>query len=333
MPVIYGVLDKSCFFDPGGLFGGLAGPGRIGGKMTVLRAAYTRITADAKDSGVAPGRGGIVFFHDRRTGLYHRSFAVRIYNELVGVAISLGWNATTGRYLEDSLPAVGSTLVAVGQDAIVGPLNASVFLGTPKGQAHDEPPICFEGDTWIDTTRGPVRAGDLASGDLVLTQDRGPQPVILSGLHLLGPSDLARDPSVRPIRISVGAIGEGLPRRPLLVAPGHRLLVRSRIAERMFGNAEVLVAATQLLALPGISVADDVASVAYAHITCARHEVIFAQGAPIETLYLGEEEAQSGPGSVAQLLQSPARPLVSGRRADLLAHCHLGNRVPLHAAF
>ena len=50
-----------------------------------------------------------------------------------------------------------------------------------------------------------------------------------------------------------GALGNGLPRRDLLVSRQHRMLVRSSIAGRMFGDKEVLVAAHHLTALPGVT--------------------------------------------------------------------------------
>jgi hypothetical protein len=48
-------------------------------------------------------------------------------------------------------------------------------------------------------------------------------------------------------------LGPGVPARPLHVSPQHRILLRNRVAQRMFGAAEVLVAAKALLDLPGVT--------------------------------------------------------------------------------
>lgn len=62
--------------------------------------------------------------------------------------------------------------------------------------------------------------------------------------------------------------------------------MRSRIAARMFETEEVLVAAAQLVGLPGITTAPPQA-VTYLHLLFDRHEVVFANGAPSESLYPG----------------------------------------------
>ena len=49
------------------------------------------------------------------------------------------------------------------------------------------------------------------------------------------------------------------------------MLVRSRIAERMFETAEVLVAAKHIVGLPGIALAEDLSEVTYVHFLCDRH--------------------------------------------------------------
>ncbi len=86
-----------------------------------------------------------------------------------------------------------------------------------------------------------------------------------------------------------GALGPGHPARPLVVSPQHRILVRSAIAQRMFGSAEVLVAAKQLLSLDGIDVAQDLETVEYFHILFDRHEIVFAKGTETESLYTGPQ--------------------------------------------
>jgi hypothetical protein len=57
----------------------------------------------------------------------------------------------------------------------------------------------------------------------------------------------------------------------------------------MFGNTEVLVAAKQLLEIEGVDVADDFDDVSYFHLLLDHHEIVYANGVPSESLYLGQE--------------------------------------------
>jgi hypothetical protein len=67
------------------------------------------------------------------------------------------------------------------------------------------------------------------------------------------------------------------------------MLVRSRIVQRMFGAPEVLVAAIRLVDTPGIYVDENVDEVEYFHLLFDEHQVIFAGGAPTESLFTGVE--------------------------------------------
>ncbi|WP_439143571.1 Hint domain-containing protein [Planktotalea sp.] len=145
-------------------------------------------------------------------------------------------------------------------------------------------PICFTAGTKIEVAHGEtVNVEDLAQGDMVMTADHGLQPVRWIGTKTIAAAHLAAQGNLRPIRISAGALGDDLPERDLLVSPQHRMLVRSWIAQRMFDENEVLVAAKHLLALDGIDVADDVHEVTYVHFLCDTHEVVFANGALSES--------------------------------------------------
>lgn len=105
--------------------------------------------------------------------------------------------------------------------------------------------------------------------------------------------DLRRNPRLRPVCISAGALGNGLPLRDLLVSRQHRMLVSSDIAKRMFGRTNVLVPAIRLTALPGVYVDEEIEEVEYFHLLFDRHEVIFAEGAPTESLFTGPEALKS----------------------------------------
>lgn len=200
----------------------------------------------------------------------------------------------TALFAVDGLSAESSTSAYI---ITLQPVTLTSFEAHYQGGlGHFDPfnpgslrPPCFAGGTLIRTLSGERPVEALQPGDLVVTADHGAQPLRVVLSTTLGPGRLIADPSLRPIRIAAGALGQGTPRRDLLVSPQHRVLVRSRIAERMFGSPEVLVAAKHLLGLPGIAVAEDVASVSYYHLVMDAHEVVESEGALTESFYPGPE--------------------------------------------
>lgn len=203
---------------------------------------------------------------------------------------------------------------------------------------------CFTRGTLIQTANGPVAVEDLGVGTMVVTRDNGHQPIRWIGRVTLSAQRLRAQPNLRPIRIAVGALGPNLPAQPLVVSPQHRILIRSAIAQRMFGAPEVLVAAKQLLPLKGIDIADDLETVEYFHILFGRHEIVFANGTETESLYTGPQ-ALRGVGRAAKAeifalfpelertssLPPSARELASGRMGRKLAMRHLQHGKPLVA--
>ena len=160
--------------------------------------------------------------------------------------------------------------------------------------------VCFTAGTLIGTLLGPVRVEDLKAGDDVLTLDTGTQKIRWIGSTHRDSIDLAVDPKLRPVRISAGALGEGLPAQNLLVSRQHRFLVRSAIAQRMFETSEVLLPAIKLIGLKGIDIAQDVDAVEYFHILFDRHEIVCSNGAWSESLFTGPEALQAVPPASAQ---------------------------------
>lgn len=197
---------------------------------------------------------------------------------------------------------------------------------------------CFARGTLIRTPRGDVAVEDLTPGDLLCTHDHGDQPIRWIGTRKLGPDELAANEKLRPIRIDEGALGPGTPAKDLVVSPQHRVLVSSGIAQRMFGTNQVLVAATQLRSVKGINIAADLTEVEYFHLLCDQHEVVEANGALTEKLFLGAEALKAiGPAARDEIFAlfpeieaggselSPVREIVQGGRARKLAERHVKN--------
>lgn len=163
---------------------------------------------------------------------------------------------------------------------------------------------CFTAGTSIRTPHGDRLVETLKVGDVVETLDNGPQTIRWIGERHLDSIDLAMNPRLRPIRIEAGALGNGLPNAALVVSPQHRMLVRSPIATRMFDSNEVFIPAKKLLDLPGVSVLSKTDAVTYLHLLFDRHEIVFAQDAPTESLFTGPEALKSvGKDALSEITQ------------------------------
>ena len=232
--------------------------------------------------------------------------------------------------VEFDAPATGETVtVSADVTSIVGTSGT----GTDAAMV-----VCFVQGTLIATADGDIPVEDLKVGDLVQTLDRGQQPLRWVGQRHLDAGELTENPNLRPIRIRKNVVSAGNGVGDLVVSPQHRILVASKVAQRMFGNTEVLVPAKQLLAIEGVEIADDFEEVTYFHILFDQHEIIYANGVPSESLYLGLEAQRSltpsGREEIHALfpeVTSPTfmptncRPMITNKRARQLALRHASN--------
>lgn len=204
--------------------------------------------------------------------------------------------------------------------------------------------ICFTNGTMFNAPNGPVLIDDLRQGDQLNTKDNGVQTIKWIWARRWTAPDLRQNPKLWPVRIEKGAFGDGLPRRELLVSRQHRILVVSKIVQRMFGCREVLVPAKDLLALEGVDIASDCAELTYYHILFDKHEIVFANGVPSESLHLGSEALKSmddaavdelcvifgvEPTVLSKMASDPARHIIAGNRARKLACRHAKNAKPI----
>jgi hypothetical protein len=198
---------------------------------------------------------------------------------MVAVSIGEGYSFTiVGVTFEGDAPAPGTTLTYSYNSAITNH-TSSVISAVP----------CFVRGTRIKTNLGVVRIEDLCVGMSICTQNSQAEPIRWIGSKIINRQELAKNPKLRPVCITAGALGGGFPERDLLVSRQHRMLVSSRISDRMFGTKDVLIPAIKLTKLTGIYVENSVDTVEYFHILLNRHEVIFAEGAPSESLFTGPE--------------------------------------------
>lgn len=269
---------------------------------------------------------------DAATGVEYRVIAVNFNNSSPSYATN------------EALAFVGTVPPFNTPLQVISAREGPGSFGTPSVDASDIVPVCFCKGTRIETLRGAVPVEGLRVGDRVLRADGG-HAVLRRILQTeLGAERLRRNDKLRPVRITAGALGQGLPRRDLLVSRQHRMLVTSPIARRMFGHADVLVPAIKLTALPGIWVDHTLAALAYYHLLFDAHEVIIAEGAPSESLLTGPEALRAvGPAARQEILTlfpeltrgdlapTPARFIPCGRRQKQLIARHAKNSKPLLA--
>lgn len=145
---------------------------------------------------------------------------------------------------------------------------------------------CFTPRAMMQTRRGGLRAGLVRPGDRLLTRDHGWQEVRWVGRKRLSADEVAADRRLCPVLIRAGALGPGMPERDQLVSRQHRMLIAGPRAELLFGEPEVLVAATNLVGLPGITECGPM-PVTYLHFLFDRHEILMADGAWSESFQPG----------------------------------------------
>ena len=132
-------------------------------------------------------------------------------------------------------------------------------------------PACYCAGTLIRIERGEVPVEQLAIGDSVWTLAGGLQAIRWIGSRSYQGRFLAGHSHLQPIRFSAGSLGDGLPRRDLLVSPKHAMFIDGVLVE-----AELLVNGTTINRV----IAD---RVDYFHIELDAHAVIWAEGTLSET--------------------------------------------------
>lgn len=195
-------------------------------------------------------------------------------------------NPVTGEY---TFIVDRSAVIASGTDQVV-----SFTVAGSDGANVDEDTvsitilICVARGTLIETETGPVPVETLAVGDRVVTFDGPTQPIRWIGSRLLTGHEMARDPSLKPIRISAHALGPDAPSRDLLVSPQHRVLLDGWRAELLFAEGQVLVPAKTLVNDHSITVEHAAREVEYFHLLFDSHEIILTEGLPTESFFPGD---------------------------------------------
>jgi len=131
---------------------------------------------------------------------------------------------------------------------------------------------CYCRGTLILTDKGEVPVEDLRIGHKVVTNSGHVRPIRWIGTRSYSGRFTATNPDVLPIRIKAGALGDGVPKRDLMVSPLHAMFID-----------HVLIPAYALVNGVSISRDRDISRVDYFHIELDSHDVVLAEGAPAET--------------------------------------------------
>lgn len=208
-----------------------------------------------------------------------------------------------------------------------------------KDNQYENYVSCFASGARIATPTGPRAVERLVPGDLVLTVDDGPQPILWAGRRTV-----RGDGPFAPVHLSRGVLGL---RQPLLVSPQHRMMAQGQRLELMFGIDSAFVAAKHLCDGATVWIAPQ-RQITYHHILFERHQAIWANGAVTESFlpditgvaglaHAGQAELFALfpevflRGAQAPVVAAPARPIL--KRFETVAWRRSGSLLPLVKKF
>jgi hypothetical protein len=139
-------------------------------------------------------------------------------------------------------------------------------------------PACMLQGTHVLSSRGTEPVENLSIGDCVVTLRGEAKPIKWIGRRRFTQGLASRWPdSVNPIRIARSALADNVPHADLYLSPMHALFIDG-----------VLIPVKDLVNGTSISRAmpEGMRDIEYFHIELEVHEVILAEGAPVETLLI-----------------------------------------------
>ncbi len=152
--------------------------------------------------------------------------------------------------------------------------------------------VSFAAGTMITLPGGaqrPIEA--LEPGDRVLTRDHGPQEI-----RWIGKATLRAKGAFAPVVIAAGTLGN---ETDLVVSPHHRVFIYQRGKNRLGGTAELLVQAKHLVDGEAVTRREG-GFVDYYSLVFDRHEIIYAEGIPAESLMVNEATVSLMPADLAE---------------------------------
>src|SRR5208337_2854375 len=153
------------------------------------------------------------------------------------------------------------------------------IISTPRPRSS-----CFLKGTKIQTADGACKVEDLAIGDLLPTMFGGTRPIQWIGRYPIKKSDPSKPwaKDALPVPIARAALAPGVPQADLYVTEWHALFVDGVLAP-----AGCLINGTTITRYE----AREYDELEFFHIKLESHDVIYAEGAPVETLLNVDERA------------------------------------------
>lgn len=255
--------------------------------LIAARSAQTALIAGDDSLTVAPGGTSTIDVLANDNGPGNATLTITHIN---GIAVTAGDSVTLSTGQVITLNANGTLDVTADGDIETVNFSYTVAAGNAASSVTDSAFVtinsipCFVAGTLIATPDGEVPVENLQPGDLVLTHDNGPQPLRWSGRRRV-----AAKGAFAPIRIAANTYGQ---HRELLVSPLHRVLIRDALAELLFGDTEVLVAAKDLVNDLTVRPVEG-GEVDYVHILFDEHQVVFSEGLATESFLPGPQTTKT----------------------------------------
>ena len=167
---------------------------------------------------------------------------------------------------------------ALGSVSKTGPASANCGNDKPVGNGCDKGNVtnCFLKGTTIKTVSGGRKIEDLVVGDVLPTMFGGLRPVQWIGRYGYKKSDASKPwaENARPVRIARSALAPNVPHADLYVTGAHSLLIDGVLAP-----AELLINGSTITRYE-----PEGDELEFFHVKLESHDVIYAEGAPAETL-------------------------------------------------
>jgi hypothetical protein len=271
---------------------GVSGPTRSGGRDIYVVDDSTNFNGLNKKGAIALVASADGTTADAVYGFYSFDDQAGVVNATAGLANGLS-SVDIG-----SAPS-GQSLIIRKSDAIDPDVTDATAFTVNTSPTEGTIP-CFCAGTWITTVTGQKPVETLRAGDLVVTLDHGVKQVRWVGhRRVRGVSRF--DPKMRPVVLRAGS-EPIFPSTDLWMSRSHRILIRHGIVETLFGTPEVLIPAHILAEAQEIAPSTMLPDqFDYFHILFDAHQIIFANGSPVESLHPGHI-ALSGFGVSGNLL-------------------------------
>jgi hypothetical protein len=278
---------------------GLLSLGTAGGDGTITLAATGLLSVGAGASGVDiafSGGGGLLDFTSDNSAVLTGELTSIISGFDDGTSVvefgALTYDALDRTSYDNGALTIldGSTpLATLALDASSRYSGFNLSMGAADQLELTSSLPCFAAGTRLLTDRGPVAVEALTVGDRVITADGGSEPITWTGRRQVDCRRHPKPAAVLPVRVSAHAFGDGVPGRDLFLSPDHAIFAD-----------EVLIPVKHLIG--GAAIQQVAAAVVlYLHIELAEHQILLAEGLPVESyLETGDRTSFSG-GAMVRL--------------------------------